>query len=302
MRVDGERVELAYADVPPEGPPRGTLLYVHGFISSRRHWRPVVQRLRLAGWRQLAVDLPGFGESGQLSRPHRLEDYADAVAALLASLGLRPVVVGHSFGGMVAVDLADRHPARVGGLVLVAPAGLPHPHHRIPAWVRVPVLADLLIALVTTRAVGRRYFARTMERLGELDGAWVEDLRYGVRRCREVRRMREFYRMPHFLEALARLDVPAALIWGERDRVVPAADAAPILDRLRARPGALGTVPCFALPGVGHSPMHEDPDAFAAALRDALAAVAAEAPDPGRGADPRGACAPRAAGGEVGAT
>lgn len=299
--VAGAPVELAYAEVPAPGPARGTVLYVHGFIASRRHWRPVVERLAAAGgagrsfadqaagrgvaapaggWRQLAVDLPGFGDSGSLPRPHRLEDYADALAALLAGLGERPVVVGHSFGGMVAVDLADRHPERVAGLVLVAPAGLPHPHHRIPGWVRVPLLADLLIALVTTRAVGRLYFARTMERLADLDPAWVKDLRYGVRRCREVRRMRAFYRMPHFLDALARLAVPAALIWGERDRVVPAADAEPILARLRSRPGRLGEVPFLLLPGVGHSPMHEDPDGFAAALRAALEAVTGQVSAP----------------------
>lgn len=281
IALDGAALDVAFNDIPAAGDPRGVLLYLHGFIASRRHWRPTIERLRASGWRQIAIDLPGFGDSGMLPRPHRLPDYADAVAAVCAALGVRPVVVGHSFGGMVAVDLADRHPERVEALVLVAPAGIAHPHHRIPAWVRVPLLRDVIIGAVTTRWIGRWYFRGVAETLAGLSDEEVDDLRFGVRRCREVRRMRAFYRMPHFLDALARLRAPAGLIWGDRDRVVPAADAGPILDALRRRPAAVGRtdeVPFVRMPGVGHLPMHEDRDGFADALRAVLSRVAGRLP------------------------
>lgn len=113
-------VTLAY-DTVGTGPP---LLLLHSGVCDRRMWRPQVETL-LAAHRVVAPDLPGFGDTDPLPGPH---SYVDLLVGLLDELAVaRTFVVGSSFGGRVATELAARHPQRVAGLILLCPAyrGLP---------------------------------------------------------------------------------------------------------------------------------------------------------------------------------
>lgn len=109
---------------PPDGIP---VLLVHGNCSSSAFWEPLLRRLP-ATLRVVAPDLRGYGETetAPVDATRGLGDFADDVAALLDSPGLfpagaRPVVVGHSLGGGVAMRLLVDHPDRVAGLLLEAP-------------------------------------------------------------------------------------------------------------------------------------------------------------------------------------
>ncbi|RMI35188.1 alpha/beta fold hydrolase [Nocardia stercoris] len=104
---------------PESGP---TILALHGLTGHGLRWRLLAERL--PDCRVIAPDLRGHGRSTSLP-PWTLETVADDVAALIEPR--RPVtVVGHSFGGMVAIHLAHRNPELVAGLVLLDPAvGLP---------------------------------------------------------------------------------------------------------------------------------------------------------------------------------
>ncbi|MFI7573667.1 alpha/beta fold hydrolase [Micromonospora sp. NPDC049497] len=111
------------------GPPEGTpVLLVHGNCSSSAFWEPLVRRLP-ATLRVVAPDLRGYGdtETAPVDATRGLADFADDVAALLDDDSLfparaRPVVVGHSLGGGVAMRLLVDHPERVAALLLSAPA------------------------------------------------------------------------------------------------------------------------------------------------------------------------------------
>jgi pimeloyl-ACP methyl ester carboxylesterase len=110
---------------PPDGAP---VLLVHGNCSSAAYWLPLIRRLPPT-LRVVAPDLRGYGgtEAAGVDATRGLADYADDVAALLADPRLfggataRPVVVGHSLGGGVAMRLLVDHPERVAGLLLAAP-------------------------------------------------------------------------------------------------------------------------------------------------------------------------------------
>ncbi|WP_433115109.1 alpha/beta fold hydrolase [Micromonospora sp. CA-246542] len=135
------------------GPPDGTpVLLVHGNCSSSLFWEPLIRRLPPT-LRVVAPDLRGFGDSATagVDATRGLRDFADDVAALLddptlfpgadvsgadssdsdssgvdssgvdTGGGVRPVVVGHSLGGGVAMRLLVDHPHRVGALLLSAP-------------------------------------------------------------------------------------------------------------------------------------------------------------------------------------
>ncbi|GAA5188284.1 alpha/beta hydrolase [Rugosimonospora acidiphila] len=103
------------------------VLLVHGNCSSAGYWLPLLRRLP-DSLRVVAPDLRGYGatDPAPVDATRGLRDFADDVAALLDAPGLwaagsSPVVVGHSIGGGVAMQLAIDHPDRVAGLLLEAP-------------------------------------------------------------------------------------------------------------------------------------------------------------------------------------
>src|SRR5713226_1356976 len=75
--------------------------------------------------RVVAVDLPGFGQTPLAERPWGTADYAECIAALVDRLRLAPcTLLGHSFGGQIAIALAATYPELVGKLILVDSAGI----------------------------------------------------------------------------------------------------------------------------------------------------------------------------------
>jgi 2-hydroxy-6-oxonona-2,4-dienedioate hydrolase len=97
------------------------VVFVPGLGASCRTMLPTARLVR-RGRDVFIVDLPCQGESSRPSRPLSLAEYAAVAAAWLDALGLeRAVLVGHSFGSQVLVELAIDRPAFVGGLVLISP-------------------------------------------------------------------------------------------------------------------------------------------------------------------------------------
>jgi len=136
--VPGARLHLHEFDGGAPGAP--ALLLVHGLAGQLAHYTYAVTD-RLAGrWRMVAVDRPGNGHSTRdPDTPADLKTQADALAALIDELELeRPLIVGHSLGGALALALALHHPQRVGGLALIAP--LTHMQDAVP-----PVFEGLTI-------------------------------------------------------------------------------------------------------------------------------------------------------------
>ena len=116
MRISRDGVELGYDDEGRGDPP---LLLVHGWGTDRTVMKRLYHDARSAH-RVVAVDLRGFGQSHAPEQAYAIEGYADDLAFLVARVGLvRPVVIGHSMGGIIALDLAARHADRISGAVLL---------------------------------------------------------------------------------------------------------------------------------------------------------------------------------------
>jgi lysophospholipase len=122
--------------------PRAEVVLVHGYCDHGGRLEHVADLLGARGFRVAAGDLRGHGRSaGRRGHIERFEQYLDDVGTMLARspragrAGALPVfLVGHSLGGLVALRFAQRHPARVEGVALVAPfLGLAFP---VPAWKR----------------------------------------------------------------------------------------------------------------------------------------------------------------------
>ncbi|HKF18047.1 MAG TPA: alpha/beta hydrolase [Candidatus Dormibacteraeota bacterium] len=113
VTVDGLRLRTT---VRGSGPP---LLLVMGIGGSIEMWQPLVKAL--PGFQTIAFDAPGSGESQQPGRPLRMPGLARLTDGILAALGYRQVdVLGVSYGGAIAQQLAYQHPERVRRLVLAA--------------------------------------------------------------------------------------------------------------------------------------------------------------------------------------
>ncbi len=143
------------------------VVFIHGLPGSIRDWDLV--RPLLADRHLVALDRPGFADTGGSAMTMR--EQADVIADGLRALSLSgALLVGHSYGGTVALTVARRHPELVGGLVLVAPMGGGRPmplkmrnEARALLLVTVPGIGDLIRRTVgwgITKLVVRRAFTR----------------------------------------------------------------------------------------------------------------------------------------------
>lgn len=135
--IDVDGLGQAYVEIEGAEP---ALLLVHGFTDTSRSFSLLAPHL--AGRRLIMPDLRGHGAS-QEGAAHGVADLAADIAGLIRRLRLhRPILVGHSLGGMVAISLAARQPDLVGGLVVLASTLKPGftPGH--PLLVAVETLHD----------------------------------------------------------------------------------------------------------------------------------------------------------------
>lgn len=138
---------------------------IHGLGGQLRNFSYALSH-PLRDRRVILVDRPGSGYSR--SRPMGVADQAKAIATLIARLGLqRPLVVGHSLGGAVALALALNHPSRVGALALIAPLTQVQPD--VPAafegLARLPAAARLPFAWTLGTPMARLTARRTLEQV-----------------------------------------------------------------------------------------------------------------------------------------
>lgn len=113
-------IRVSYLDWSGTG---SRCLLLHGITSNARTWWRLAPELVTAGLHTVALDMPGHGESGE-STDHRIEALADLVAGVIRQLEFAPVtVVGHSWGGAVALALSVlKHADLVDRVVLMDPA------------------------------------------------------------------------------------------------------------------------------------------------------------------------------------
>jgi alpha/beta hydrolase family protein len=126
FRSQGQLLSMAYMDVRPVQANGKTIVMLHGKNFCGATWGGVIGPLRDAGYRTIALDQIGFCKS---TKPQAyqfgLHQLAANTRALLASIGVeRPIILGHSMGGMLALRYALMYPSDISALVVVNPIGL----------------------------------------------------------------------------------------------------------------------------------------------------------------------------------
>lgn len=237
----------AFAERYGEGPAK--VVALHGWARTRQDWNST-----LLGYDALGLDLPGFGATPPPDDGWSTSEYAEWLRELLAELagsgGERPVLVGHSFGGRIAVHLAAAAPDLVRGIVLT---GVP--------LLRAQVAASkpgfgfrAMKALNRWHVISNERMEQERRKRGSADYVAAQ----GVMREVLVKAVNEDY--GDQLDQISTNGLPVAMVWGEHDTAAPVAMAERALQRLGAS-ADLDVVPGSA---------HLLDDALVAALRTAI--------------------------------
>ncbi len=118
-------VRLAHFEAGPAEPRTPPLLMVNGWTGDHRIFTPQIEHFA-SSRRVVAIDLRGHGASDAPEQAYTIPGFVDDIAWQCAQLGLqRPVVIGHSFGGMLSLELCGRHPDLAGGLIMIDSIVLP---------------------------------------------------------------------------------------------------------------------------------------------------------------------------------
>jgi pimeloyl-ACP methyl ester carboxylesterase len=287
LRETGTRAELAPPGghlvptssgsvfVQEKGPADGIpVVLFHGSVAWSEFWRRTIDTLSAAGFRVIALDMPPFGFSdrpGGYSRNQQAARVNDVLRNLQIASA---IIVGHSVGSGPAIEFVMRHPQSTRALVLVdAALGLTEPASEPsilfrPKWVR-----EILVSLTITNPLATKPLLRSMITKKEralpeyieilqkpwgLRGStpdfadWLYDFLGSERTALSADR-----------RSYQALKIPVALLWGDQDSITP-------LDQAHDLQTLMPQTRLTLLPGLGHIPQIEDPDAFNNALLKAL--------------------------------
>jgi pimeloyl-ACP methyl ester carboxylesterase len=270
LTLYGHDVRMAYMDVPPEGPANGRqIVLFHGMNFGGFYFGGLIEALRADGFRVIVPDQIGFGRSSKPVIPYNFHDMAANTRKLLESLGIaKPVIFGHSMGGMLAARFSAAYPDVVERAVLCNPIGLVDLRWKSP-W---PGAEE---AYKNTMAQSRdqlyKGFQETIQRY--FPNAWKPEyerfarILYGPTLSADWPRLamvRAIYRQMPYLDPVvydwAHIKARTLVIGGDKDGENFPALAKHVAD----------TIPhgeLVLIPNVGHVPHIQAPDVF---LRELL--------------------------------
>ena len=242
-------IELPYT-IEGEG---DTVVLLHGWGCDHTIWHATTELLK-QHFRVIAVDFAGFGQSNEPKEMWGVEEYTRSIEALVKELGVvRPIVVGHSFGGRVSILYASRN--EVAKVILTDAAGV-KPHrtwsyyrkvytfklmkHLLP-WLIGQKKAQMLIEQRRKASASSDYNQATPMMRAILSKCVNEDL----------------------TKHMPKVSAPVLLFWGDKDTATPISDAHK-MERLMPNAGLVVAY------GAGHFAMLEQPALWMASLKSFL--------------------------------
>ena len=263
---------LAYREALPDGWSGSgpTALLLHGFPNSSHLFRDVLPAVAGAGWRAIAPDLPGTGDSPP-DRPATWERHVEAVERFRTALGLeRVALVVHDWGGLIGLRWACDHPDGVGALVISNTGFFPEGKwHGMARAMRTEGQGEELMDSLTREGLGALLHQLSPGVTEEdVDEYWRgfadEDRRHSHL---DLYRSGDFEKLEPYRGCLAALGVPTLVLWGETDEFAPVAGAHRFHKEI---PGSRLVV----LDGVGHFLMEDAPERVGEEIAAFLRSVA----------------------------
>jgi pimeloyl-ACP methyl ester carboxylesterase len=244
VRINNLNINLKIAG---QGP---AILILHGWGGSSDSWLEVQNDLVSRGYSVVCPDLPGFGKSDGPPKPWAVDDYVEWTRGFISYMNSRQEfpeffsLLGHSFGGRIAIKFSVRYPEKIKKLVLCDAAGIKfEPDIKTKTVLAAAKIGKALFSL--------RIFAIIRE--------WARDLFYLVLRNKDYVKargvMRETMKLvlnEDLLPELPKISLRTLIVWGDEDELVPLKCAQVFKEKIAGSEFVV-------LEGVGHSPHLEKP-------------------------------------------
>jgi pimeloyl-ACP methyl ester carboxylesterase len=257
------------------GPP---VVLIHGMVNSSRHWEKVARSLA-SDYTVIAPDLIGHGDTAGPRGDYSLGAHAARIRDLLAVIGVdHATMVGHSYGGGVAMQFFWQFPQRVDRLVLISSGGLGEDVSPLLRAAALPGVSAALAAVANRAIVEGLYGAGSRLKARGVDaGVQLQAISRAMRplsgpgaRQAFLETLRSVIDMHgqrvaanDKLYQLGRTEMPTLIVWGERDNTIPIAHG-------HAAHTAVDGSRFESLPKAAHFPHLEDPEGLAPIIRNFL--------------------------------
>ncbi|KKS92863.1 MAG: Alpha/beta hydrolase family protein [Candidatus Collierbacteria bacterium GW2011_GWB1_44_6] len=205
MQVVVDGLKTHYLDINPQE--KNTLVFLHGWKSSSKFWVPFSKLLK-STHRIILIDLPGFGSTDQFSTEPEIPLFTDFIHHFVKRLKLKNItLVGHSFGGLLALDYAIKYPADLSFLILVAPAVVKEKPSQAKRKIRFAEIARPLFTIIPNN-----HFEKYL--------GWYtpRDYRHANEYQQKILKKIVLYDLK---PSLNKVTIPTNIVWGKLDFVVP---------------------------------------------------------------------------------
>ena len=229
-----------------------SIIILHGWQSCREKWEKVKEIIVKNNINVLVPDLPGFKEANSLDKSWDLNDYLNWLCNFIekekksGKLKEPFFLLGHSFGGRLAIKFAVKNPEKIKGLILVSSAGI-RPSKNIVS-VFVPFLKKL--SFLPGFCFGRNFFYKFIIRKTDYLNAKGE--------------MKETFKKiigEDLSSLLPQIKNETLVLWGEKDKTTPISDAYLMKEKIKDSKLEI-------LKGLSHVPYIENPELLAEKILD----------------------------------
>lgn len=249
------------------------ILFVHGLGGQLHHFRQTLFPAMGEGFRLVAMDRPGSGYSTRVSSGARLPEQAEAIAKFIDAVGLeKPLLVGHSLGGAIALRVALDHPDKIAGLALISPLThyVPTPPKEFGGlYIRSPLMRRIIAGTLAV-PTGLKTAQQTLDFVFgpqpvpadyAIGGGGYLGLRPSHFYATSSDIVAVEQDLPGQMERYGEIAMPVGILFGSRDRV---------LHHTRhglAMEGKVEGIDIEILEGIGHMPQFVEADKVADFVR-----------------------------------
>lgn len=235
------------------------IVILHGWGLSAKLFEPLARLLRRRGYAVYVPDFPGFGNAAIPDRPLFLKDYVEFLSDYVAKYKVsEPILIGHSFGGRVALKFQQTYPDRVHALILTGTPGFtPVPKRKLMLFIAIAKIGKLFFLIPVLN-----YFYDHVRRwyyyvVGARDYFRAE----GVMRDTFKNIVRE-----ELVTSMRDDHAPTLLVWGQTDLIVPVTIA-------QKMSKAIQKSKLILIPNVGHAVVYRYPELFVSTILPWIAKV-----------------------------
>ncbi len=242
------------------GKGKRVLVFLHGWGGMWQSWFPLIERLKTK-FKIYALDLPGFGQSS-IERPYSLHDYAHDVIDCIAQEKIKkPVLIGHSLGGAIALKIALEKPEIASGLVLIGAAGVrPELDMKKRIIMSIAKTGRTVLSLPGINRLREPIRKTFYKKLGLLDAGYYDAKNETLKKtfsklCRE-----------DLSNEFQNIHTPTLILWGERD------SATLLKSGKKTHEGVKGSQ-MITFPNAGHFVYLEETDKCAEAIAHFVSSI-----------------------------